>query len=375
MDICLPDEVCLIIFNMLPECKDIMNISKVNKRFHTIIEKNIDIIIKKLINFYGKSEKRIIANFLNLCFMENYDKFKLFTKITEYIETMNYQTFNNELGEFKFYLPNDIKSNEQKYLHTCYNYCFYRIHNIKHYIASYYIINNVSNININKIENLVKNGINFKDAYYAIAKNLNDKQINVMNYIIKMCPKFNINDKLDTASSFGNFRFYMVYETFSHIVGNSIIDIIYMITTQTHLDKVIKYYKDGFNINSIAKIINICDEQRIEFMYNLIKDNIDINRAADIISLDDKKFEIVMEFINKHKICNETLFLLFNYENTIIPHVKKIISYGIDFRTAISMASNGEYSYEIIQRVLELMTDGTSCHDAYNTVSNEDDDE
>jgi hypothetical protein len=110
-----------------------------------------------------------------------------------------------------------------------------------------------------------------------------------------------------------------------------------MITTQTQFDKVIKYYKDGFNINSIAKIITICDERRIEFMYNLIKDNIDINRAADIIYLDDD--------IAYPKKMVET------YEKMIAPNDNNVwTSTGFDF---MNMHLEGKRAHKDVATIAE----------------------
>jgi hypothetical protein len=369
-DIYIPDEILLMILTNVPECKYIMKISNTNERFKSLIIANIDTIIKDLFEYYKNTVSKknlIIANLLNFCLNQSLDKFMVFTKICNFIENINFQEFQNDLIELKKRLSIQIKENNASYIASIYNYYWGRINNIDKMHVAYFVINNMTNEKIKKIQYLVKNGFNFKHACYAVNSNLNDEKIRMMNHILKMCPTFNVNTQLENASNLNNFMYFMEYEPFYHNIGNSFIDIIKIITTQEQMDKVIKYYKEGFNIYSITKIINHSDET-IEMMYTLINSGINKARASDIVSLSDENFKIVMEFINEHNICGVKLDYLFNYSNEIIPHVKKIFSHGINFQTSVSMVVNGHFQDNIIQQVVQLMNEGQSCHNAYYSI-------
>jgi hypothetical protein len=346
-----------------------MKISNTNERFKSLIISNIDTIIKNLFEYYTNpvSKNIIIADLLKFCFNQCIDKFMVFTKICNFIENINFQEFYNDLIELKKRLPIQIKENNASYIASIYNYYWGRINNINKLHVAYFVIKNMTNEKIKKIQYLLKNGFNFKDACYAVNNNLNDEKIRMMIHILKMCPKFNVNTQLENGSKLFNFMYFMEYEPSSHNIGNSVIDIVKIITTQEQMDKVIKYYKEGFNIYSITKIINNSDET-IEMMYTLINSGINKEQAANIVSLSDENFKIVMEFINEHKICGVKLDYLFNYSNEIIPHVKKIFSHGINFETSVSMAVNRHFQDNMIHQVVQLMNDGHNCRNAYYSI-------
>jgi uncharacterized protein YoaH (UPF0181 family) len=342
-----PEEILLMIINKLPEPQIVIDICDTNEKIKIFVIDNINVITKSYYDYYKsqndfiKGNALIIHNYLSFnTFNERYLSFK---KIVSFITNMDYNKVKKNFYK-SFQYINKTNDNFVKYF-TC-----LVLYDIKPKYIEYVI--NIPYVKIIKMIPFLKKGYNFHEILDIFENDMNDTQISMITRILDACPELN---EETPYSDFGP----------DYSIGY----IVSRIKHPSEIDKIIKYYKEGFDDVDVIHLLNQSDD-KIALVYDLINKGVHKKYAAGIIARGEESLNIYLNFINVNKIDKQSLGSILHNYHEMINSIQNIVSYGIDFPEAIALVDNNNDTDENIQQIVNHMSTGMTSCDAYRQVFN-----
>jgi hypothetical protein len=184
-----------------------------------------------------------------------------------------------------------------------------------------------------------------------------------------------MNDLVDNISNeHANAIQYILSEwpaaNMGQIADYTLTQIVLSMDNLQNVEKVITYFKQGFEENEIISIINESDE-RIALMYELINQGVERENATALICVPDEHIQIALSFINVHHISNNDLStILYNQFDNMFPRMDHLIQQGVPVFTAYTMADENNDTEQNIIKLLHFMNNGMNSEDAYDEITN-----
>jgi hypothetical protein len=340
----LPEEIVLMIIKKLPDCQTVIDICDTNEKFKIFVIDNINVIINNFYDYYKSQNDFIKGNALiihNYLFLKTFnERYLSFKKIVSFITNMDYnevqQNFYNS-----FQSINKTNDNFIKYF-TC-----LILYDIKQEYIEYLI--NIPYVKIIKMIPLLQKGYNFHEVLYIFENDMNDTQISMITRILTACTELNEESPYHTFGS-------------DYPIGY----IVSLIEHPSEIDKIIKYFNEGFEDVDVIHLLNKSDD-KIALVYDLIDKGVNKSNSASIIARGDEAIRIYLSFINVNKINNNNLCTILNNYDEMIQSIQNIVSYGIDFPEAIALVDENNDTDENIQQIVNNMSTGMTSYNAYTT--------